>query len=100
MTTSTQPHPIPAPEGMTGLEKQFRSKANGDLVTQRLYQRADGLALGARRGGPLHLADADTWEIFTMCNGIVYGEPVGWVTEERLQSAIARLAAWGQEAAS
>lgn len=99
MTKST-PTEITSPvEGVKALERKFKSKANGRLVTQRLYSCPNGLALGARRGGPLHLADKTTWEVFTMSGGIVYGNAAGWVTEDELQRAVARLAAWGQDAA-
>jgi hypothetical protein len=86
-------------EGITAQERTFKSKANGDKVTQRLYSRADGFALGAIRGGPLCIADEHTWEVFTMDNGIMIGESVGWITDAELQRSVRTLAAWGQDAA-
>ena len=79
------------------LERKRKSTRNKHPVVERLYRCPNGLSLGARRGGPLHLADDDTWEIFTFYEGIPYGRSVGWVTDEQLQRAVERLAAWGGE---
>ena len=95
MTPTAAPQSIESLiEGVTALERKFRSKAHGGSVTQRLYTCPNGLSLGARRGGALHQADEKTWEVFTMADGIVYGAHVGWVTDAQLAVAVERLAAW------
>lgn len=67
----------------------------GDIITERLYTCPNGLQLGARRGGRLHLADEHTWEAFVLDErGIVVGESVGWVTEAELERLVDALANW------
>lgn len=85
-------------EDVALLERTFKSKANGDRVTERLYKCANNLWLGARKGGALHLSDGTNWEIFTFADGVPYGEPVGFVSDETLAVAVERLAAWGEVA--
>lgn len=66
-----------------------------DRVTQRLYRCANGWSLGARRGGRLHLAGDDTWEVFVLDPmGVIEGEPKGFVDEATLETAVRRLAGW------
>lgn len=70
-------------------------KGRGFTVEERLYECANGLALAARRGGPLHLADAHTWEVAVLTEQrYLNGKPVGWVDEAKLQRLVARLAEW------
>jgi hypothetical protein len=80
--------------GVAVLERTFKSKANSDQVTQRLYQYGDGVALAAIRGGAMTLSDGSTWEIVVMRGGIAQGESAGNVTDEQLTLAVERLAAW------
>ena len=91
----TKPAPIPCSvPGVIALATVTRY--DGRTIERRRYTaEGTGLSLGARRGGALHMAGADTWEIFTIApNGIPYGEPVGWVDEATLESALRGLAAW------
>lgn len=75
--------------------RQCRRRHRAITIQQRLYECPNGLALGARRGGPLHAADERTWEIFLFDRGVPYGESVGMVDEATLERAVRRLAAWG-----
>ena len=67
-------------------------QSHGWAITERLYECADGWSLGVRRGGPLHLADESTWEMFVLDHGLAHGDPVGYVTDEQLTRAVNRLA--------
>lgn len=96
--------------GVTALEKRRKGTLPADLkadlaahdvITERLYICGNGWQLGARRGGRLHLADNDTWEIFvldargiTNCRDDGTPETVGFVDEATLQRAVRRLARW------
>lgn len=86
---------VPAPVVM--MERKFRSKANKALVTERLYQVAQGVALGARKGGAFHLSDGTNWEVFTLYNGIGHGNSVGFVDDDTLARAVTKLRAWAVE---
>lgn len=75
--------------------RQSRQRYGGLTIENRLYECANGLTLAARRGGMLHLAGADSWEVNVFTRHMVpTGEPVGWVSEEALARAVDRLAAW------
>lgn len=101
MTTTTFDCPVP---GVVLTEQTRKStlpfdphgtQAARDVITERLYRCANGLQLGARRGGRLHLADGNTWEIFTLdAKGIAIGQSSGFVSEEVLNRAVRRLASW------
>lgn len=91
---NAEPQPLDCPvNGVAALQKRQRS---GRIVVEsRLYECANGLALACRRGGPLHMADAKSWEIAVMDERrIVHGNALGWVSEETLLQAVTRLAAW------
>jgi hypothetical protein len=91
----TAPVRIDSPVPGVAALQSFAKAANGNKITKRLYRCPNGWSLGARRGGYLHLADADTWEIFVLDpRGIVCGDPAGFVTDDMLARAVARLAAW------
>ncbi len=109
MSVSSIPCDVPGVTALEGHRKgtlpfDFEGRESArDVVTERLYICANGLSLGARRGGRLHLAGAceahpdgaDTWEIFTFDErGVRYGASVGWVDEATLQRAVRRLARW------
>jgi hypothetical protein len=112
--TSTQPcvvmgevtalgTPSPLACDIPGVVRAQQSRrGKGFRVEERLYECANGLALGARRGGPLHLADADSWEVFTLDERRlpIGGHAVGWIGEEQLLRLVKRLAEWPWEAAS
>lgn len=73
--------------------QQTRRRLDGRTFEERLYECANGWALGARRGGPLHMAGEDTWEIFVLTpQRIANGKPGGWVDEPTLERAVRRLA--------
>lgn len=88
-------------EGVTVLERTFKSKAHGRRVTQRLYTCANGLQLAALKGGALHMSDGTDWEIATMDErGIVIGDSVGFVGDDQLQRLVVLLAGWGEQVAA
>ena len=96
-TASASPTSIETPvQGVTALESTTKV-GGGRRITKRLYKCSNGWSLGARRGGVLHLADDDTWEIFVLDPmGIANGEPAGFVTDATMDKAVARLAGWFQ----
>lgn len=95
-------HAIPSPTPRaTALEKTFKSKANNERVTQRLYTCDNGLKLGAIRGGAMAQSDGTNWEVFTLGdNDTLVGEAVGFIDEEQLQRLVVLLAGWRDEAAA
>ena len=64
------------------MREATRKGARGP-ITERLYECSNGLAVGARRGGALHLAGKDSWEVFTIVNGVPR-ESAGYVTDAYL----------------
>jgi hypothetical protein len=70
------------------LERERRSE--GRLITERLYDCGDGWSVAARRGGPLDLADDDSWEVVVLMGAVVYGAAAGFVTEQELAWAVDR----------
>lgn len=89
--------------GIAGVREALetnRRKAGVDIV-QRLYRCDNGWQLGARRGGPLDLADEDSWEIFVLDErGVVSGESAGWVSDETLALAVQRLTGYSARASA
>lgn len=86
-----------------GVVAQQQSRGKGRLrVEERLYECPNGLALAARRGGPLHLADSHTWEVMllTEFRSTAWPQPEGWVTEDTLSRMVANLAEWQREASA
>lgn len=94
LTDPGVPHALACPvPGVTA--RRTRRRYAGRTHEKRLYECANGLALGARRGGPLDQADGDTWEVWSLDErGLPIGESVGWVDEALLERTLRRLAAW------
>jgi hypothetical protein len=81
------------PESVELLET--RKQRRGETHVERLYRCPNGWSVGAVRGGPLVLAEHDSWEVFTLDPlGIVCGDSVGFVSDETLRLAVERLASW------
>lgn len=74
--------------------RQTTRKAGRVTVEERLYECANGLALGVRRGGPLHLADPEkgTWEGFVLGHQrFVISEVAGWLDEATVRRWVTAL---------
>lgn len=79
--------------GVTARERV--KKGSSCTITERLYECPNGWALGVRRGGPLHLANEQTWELFVLTPWrTASGRPVGFVDDLTVEHAIRRLAAF------
>lgn len=90
------------PCGTPGVRARSRTMRSGRVVVeQRLYECPNGFSLACRRGGPLHLADEESWEVTTMRGRVaVIGRPVGWVPDRAIERLVARLATWPPEDAA
>lgn len=94
-TLGAGPQPLTCDVPFVTRALQQTRKGGGFTLQERLYECDNGLALAARRGGPLHLADATTWEVAVLTpQRFTSGDRVGWIDEQALTRMVTRLAEW------
>jgi hypothetical protein len=91
----TKPHLCPLVCLTKGVDAIHTSrKWQRYTIEERMYRYSNGMALCARRGGPLHLGERrdDSWEIFVLNpDGYATGEPVGFIGSDHLRRLVAHL---------
>lgn len=96
-TATTSPNDHQA--DVVRMDETQRRSERGQLIVERMYRCPNGWALGARRGGPLHLADAQSWEIFAIRpDGLPIQPSTGFVDDAALARRVSELAAWPRSA--
>lgn len=94
VTVHGAPRPLPCPVKHVRARQNVR-RGGGFTVEERVYECGNGLALGVRRGGPLHLADKETWEVVVLTpQRVVNGTSATYVTEDQLLDMVHRLSRW------